>query len=66
MTTSSLLAIARLSDLAEDVPVAIDADGTPLVAVRHAGNQDRIARLQAAVTIRRQNLTPSPRLLEPS
>lgn len=37
MTTSSLLPIARLSELAEDVPVALDADGTPLVAVRHAG-----------------------------
>jgi len=34
MTTSPLRPLARLSDLADGVPVPIDADGTPLVALR--------------------------------
>ena len=37
MTPPSWLRVARLSELADDVPLSLDADGTPLVAVRHAG-----------------------------
>jgi len=37
MTTTSLLLVARLSELADDRPIAVTLDGTPLVAVRHGG-----------------------------
>lgn len=37
MTTASPVALVRASALADDTPLAVDADGVPLVVVRHAG-----------------------------